>query len=433
MSFPQTLPADLASWLEYIEAQHPKSIAMGLDRVGVVKQRLNLSPSFPIITVAGTNGKGSACAMLERIYHEAGYRVACYSSPHLLRYNERVRVGCQDASDQALCDAFSVVEAARGETLLTYFEFGTLAAMQYFTQTGIDIAIMEVGLGGRLDAVNIFEPSCTIVTSIDLDHMEFLGNDRESIGFEKAGIFRPGILAICGDINPPDSLVGHAANIGANLMLVQRDFQFDLTGDGWSYHRDQTEISYLPMPALIGDFQLFNAACVIAAIQSLQQPLPVTVAAMASGFSKVTLAGRFQLYSSHPQVILDVAHNPHAAAALGENLRKSPCIGRTLTVFSMLADKDIAGVIAAVGIQMAGWYVAGINHVRGTSVQKLTDCIHMQAPGADVQSFADITSAYLQACMDANENDRIVVFGSFFTVADVMRALTHNIPVNQDY
>lgn len=430
LATPFALPVDLAGWLSYIEAQHPKSIAMGLNRVNEVKQHLKLNPDFPVITVAGTNGKGSTCAMLERIYHEAGYRVACYSSPHLLRYNERVRIDCLEASDEALCNAFLAVETARGETLLTYFEFATLAAMWHFMQSDVDVAILEVGLGGRLDAVNIFDPACTIVTGIDLDHMDFLGNSRESIGYEKAGIFRQGIPAICGDINPPGTLVHHAASIGADLMLVGRNFEFKLSGDSWTYRQGQTEIGHLPLPALVGDFQLFNAACVITAIEALQQVLPVTPAAIVTGLRTAVLAGRFQLYSNSPQVILDVAHNPHAASALAENLRKLPCHGRTLAVLAMLADKDIAGVVAAVSMEVDGWYVAGIDNARGASALQLVNLIHLQVPDDVIQSFPDVTSAYLQACMDASENDRIVVFGSFFTVADVMRVLTQGLPDN---
>lgn len=420
------LPIDLAGWLTYIEAQHPKSVAMGLDRVNEVKQRLKLNPDFPIITVAGTNGKGSTCAMLERIYHEADYRVACYSSPHLLHYNERVRIGCQEASDEDLCRAFLAVEAARDEILLTYFEFGTLATMWHFMQSGVDVAILEVGLGGRLDAVNVFDPACTIVTGIDLDHMDFLGNSREAIGYEKAGIFRQGIPAICGDINPPDTLVHHATSIGADLMLVGRNFEFRLTGNRWAYRQGQTEIDPLPLPALVGDFQLFNAACVVTAIEAMQEALPVTPAAIATGLRTATLAGRFQLHSNRPQVILDVAHNPHAASALAENLRRLSCHGRTLAVFAMLADKDIAGVVAAVSMEVDSWYAAGIGNTRGASALQLVNLIHQQASGSVIQSFPDVTSAYLQACMDASENDRIVVFGSFFTVADVMRVLTQD-------
>ena len=402
-------------------------IAMGLDRVNEVKQRLRLNPVFPIITVAGTNGKGSTCAMLECIYHEAGYRVASYSSPHLLRYNERVRIGCQEASDEALCNAFLAAEAARGETLLTYFEFGPLAAMWHFMRSDVDVAILEVGLGGRLDAVNAFEPACAIVTSIDLDHMDFLGNSRETIGYEKAGVFRPGTPAICGDMDPPSTLVHHAISIGADLMLIGRDFEFKLTGDSWTFRHGQTEIGRLPLPALVGDFQLINAACAITAIEVLQRLLPVTPAAIATGLRTAILAGRFQLYPNHPQVILDVAHNPHAASALAGNLRKLPCHGRTLAVFAMLADKDIAGVIAAMDMEVDSWYVADINNARGASAQQLTNFIYLKIPGGDIQSFADVASAYLQACKDASENDRIVVFGSFFTVADVMRVLTQDL------
>ena len=417
------LPVDLAGWLKYIEALHPKSIAMGLDRVDEVRHRLNLVPGFPVITVAGTNGKGSTCAMLERIYHEAGYRVACYTSPHLLRYNERVRVACQEAGDAELSEAFAAVEAAREGTLLTYFEFGTLAAMWHFMQTDVDVAILEVGLGGRLDAVNVFDPACAIVTSIDLDHMDFLGNSRESIGYEKAGVFRHGIPAICGDANPPYSLVNHATEIGADFQQIQRDFGFAVERDGWVYQGRQAVIRDLPMPALTGSFQLHNAACVMAAIQAMQAQLPVNIAQAALGLRTVKLAGRFQQCSTKPQIILDVAHNPHAAIALAENLRQSPCQGRTLAVFAMLADKDIAGTIKAVSSQIGSWYVAGIDHLRGASTQQLAELIQQQAPGCSIQIHTDVASAYRQACLDAGENDRIIVFGSFFTVADVMRGL----------
>ena len=426
MSVFSSLPTDLAGWLDHIEALHPKSIAMGLDRVNEVRQRLNLHPQFPVITVAGTNGKGSTCAMLERIYHEAGYRVACYSSPHLLQYNERVRVACQEASDEALCNAFAAIEAARIEqqhTSLTYFEFGTLAAMWHFMQADIDVAILEVGLGGRLDAVNVFDSSCAIVTSVDLDHMDFLGNNRESIGYEKAGIFRQGIPAICGDTNPPSALVTHAVSIGADFKLIQRDFGFKVEGDRWVYQEGPTDIPDLPMPALTGSFQLSNAACVMAAIQALQTQLPVSVAEIASGLQTVKLAGRFQRWLIEPQVILDVAHNPHAAIALAQNLRQLPCHGRTRAVFAMLADKDIAGVINALKSEIDVWYLSDIQQPRGAKAQQLGELIQQAMPGCVMQMYADVTLAYSQACLDAGENDRIVVFGSFFTVADVMRVL----------
>jgi dihydrofolate synthase / folylpolyglutamate synthase len=417
------LPTSLAGWLAYIEAQHPKSIAMGLDRVNEVRQRLELNPDFPVVTVAGTNGKGSTCAMLERIYHEAGYRVGCYSSPHLLFYNERVRIDCQNASNAKLCAAFLAVERAREGVLLTYFEFGTLAAVWHFMQSGIEVAILEVGLGGRLDAVNAFEPSCSIVTSIDLDHMDLLGHSREDIGYEKSGIFRRNIAAICGDIDPPFSLLDHAAYIGSDLKLIQRDFLIRIDHDSWTYQGVDKVIPDLPLPALTGNFQLSNAACAMTAIDVLQVRLPVTQAQMAAGLRKVRLAGRFQQLSDHPLVILDVAHNPHAARVLAENLLQQPCEGKTVAVFAMLADKDIKGVVNAVADQVDNWYVGSIDNVRAAAVQQLVHAINLQDADNAVQTFEDIASAYLQAFLDAGKNDRIIVFGSFFTVADVMRFL----------
>ncbi|NOT67990.1 MAG: bifunctional tetrahydrofolate synthase/dihydrofolate synthase [Methylophilaceae bacterium] len=418
----------LEDWLKHIESLHPKSIAMGLDRVNEVKQRLLLDLDFPVITVAGTNGKGSSCAMLERIYLDAGYSVGCYTSPHLLHYNERVRINGLEANDAALCSAFAAVEQARENTELTYFESGTLAAIWLFKKMQLDIAILEVGLGGRLDAVNAFEPSCTIVTSVALDHMEFLGNSRESIGFEKAGIFRKGVPAICGDANPPATLVTHAQAIGADFQLIQQYFGFYSTDESWTYREETpqklpTEIADLPFPALKGDFQLHNAACVIAAIQALQTRLPVNHSQMVSGLKAVNIAGRFQRVDSHPQIILDVAHNPHAALALVENLRHLPCSGRTLAVFAMLADKDIAGVIHAVKSQINAWYVADIDHARGAKASQLVDSICQQIPDCTVAGFSNVILAFRQAYKEAAENDRIIVFGSFFTVADIMRVL----------
>ena len=401
---------------------------MGLERVSEVRQRLNLAPDFPIITVAGTNGKGSTCAMLENIYHCAGYRVGCYTSPHFLRYNERVRVGCREISDDALVTAFAAVEQARqgdgqASVELTYFEFGTLAAMWHFMQAGIDVLILEVGLGGRLDAVNVFDPACAVVTSIDLDHMDFLGNNRESIGFEKAGIYRPGVPAICGDINPPQSLVTHAEQIGAEFLLNGRDFRFIAEGEHWAYQSRHGIVEDLPMPALIGDFQRHNAACVLATIEAMQTRLPVHREHLAAGLRSVELGGRFQRLASKPDVILDVAHNPQAALALAENLRQSVYQGRTLAVFAMLADKDIGGVVRAVIPEIDCWYVAGIAHLRGASAEHTAELIRQQSGTSSVKSFSDVALAYRQACLDAGENDRIIVFGSFFTVADVMQVL----------
>ncbi|MDR5171657.1 bifunctional tetrahydrofolate synthase/dihydrofolate synthase [Methylobacillus flagellatus] len=418
--FPAT--RDLAGWLAYIEALHPASIEMGLERVELVRQRLGLHPQFPIVIVAGTNGKGSTCAMLESIYQAAGYKVGCYTSPHFVRYNERVRIGGIEAEDAVLVEAFEAIEQARHETALTYFEFGTLAAVWSMVKANVDVAILEVGLGGRLDAVNVFSPVCSIVTSVDLDHMDFLGNDRECIGREKAGVFRSGIPAICGDDRPPSSLQAHATEIGADLRLIGRKFSFQPQGAGWLY-RSATHEYLLPLPALAGEFQLNNAACVVNAVDALREILPATPEHMRQGLQSVVLNGRFQLCRQQPQVILDVAHNPHAAWALASNLAQHPVAGRTLAVFSMLADKDIPGVVQAVAPHIDAWHIAKVAHGRGAGAAQLRECVLAQAASSPVSIHADVSTAYRQACNDAGENDRIIVFGSFFTVADIMREL----------
>lgn len=419
---------NLDDWLAYIESLHPKSIAMGLERVNQVIDHLKLYPNFTIITVAGTNGKGSTCAMLENIYREAGYNVGCYTSPHLVRYNERVKVNGKEVGDQTLCDAFTAIDTARTQKslqpiALTYFEVGTLAAVWHFMQTQVDIAILEVGLGGRLDAVNAFEPDCAIVTSIDLDHMEFLGDTREKIGLEKAGIYRENVPAICGDHQPPASLLNYAAHIQADLKQIDRDFRYQLTGSGWQFI-NQGQIQYeLPLPALQGRYQLDNAACALAAVTSLQHKHAVPISALIKAMQVTTVAGRFQTISHNPTVILDVAHNPHAARALAENLHAwQKCSTKTIAVFAMLGDKDIPGVVSAVQHEIDSWYVADIEHPRGALAQDLKAHIAQIAPLAHCLTFNNASAAYAQACMDAGENDKIVVFGSFFTVSNVMQA-----------
>ncbi len=428
---------DLASWLNYIEQLHPRSIAMGLDRISRVIERLALKPNFSIVTVAGTNGKGSTCAMLAQIYLEAGYRVGCYTSPHLLRFNERVRLNGQEVNDAALCRAFAAVEQARlgtqtgpEEIPLTYFEIGTLAAMWHFVQSGIDVAILEIGLGGRLDAVNAFEPDCAIVTSVDLDHQEFLGETREQIGREKAGVYRQHKPAICGDINPPQTLVAYASQIQADFKCIHRDFGFERSQSGWEFTCKNVKHYSLPLPALEGDYQLLNAACAVAAVESLQHQLPVEPRAIALAMQQVKLAGRFNLVMQRPKLILDVAHNPHAAHALAGNLKTHyQADSKTYAVFAMLADKDIAGVVTAVKQHIDTWYVACVDHPRKTTVEDTVAAIRQAAPDAVLKTFNTIAEACQQAitdmhaCIDAHENDKIVAFGSFFTVADVMRYL----------
>ena len=416
------MPATLKQWLAYIEALHPKSIEMGLDRVNEVVSHMALESLPPIISIAGTNGKGSTCAMLEHIYSKAGYRVGAYVSPHLLHYNERVRVNQQNISDDDLCLAFSAIEAARGNVVLTYFEMGTLAALWHFSKVKLDVIVLEVGMGGRLDAVNAFEPSCSIVTSIDLDHTEYLGDTREKIGFEKAGIYRNGKPAICGDDAPPKSLVKYAHEIGATLRLIHHDFEIKKTDNGWIYQVGQHQL-VLPTLALQGDFQLNNAACAVCAVQSLADALPVTLDVIKSALANVTLLGRFYTISKNPEVILDVAHNPQAAKSLAQNLIKHPAKGRTLGVFAMLADKDIEQVTQELLPYISAWYLADTQNPRGAKAKELESYLLPHAKGP-TKCFDTVTKALSSACIDMGKNDRIIVFGSFYTVADAIEVLT---------
>jgi len=413
-------PGTLQQWLEYIEQLHPKSIALGLERVSRVSGALGLRPSFPIITVGGTNGKGSVCAMLESVLHNAGYRVGCYTSPHLLRYNERVRVGCSEARDEDLVRAFNGIERARGDVPLTYFEFGTLAALLLFVEQRVDAAVLEVGLGGRLDAVNAFDADCAVITTVDLDHVDFLGGDREAIGYEKAGIFRSGRPAVCADAQPPASLTRHAAAVGAQLLLIGKDFGAVPQGKQWQYWGPSGKRNALPHPVLRGTCQLANAAAAITALECMRERLPVAVNDVRAGLLRAENPGRFQVLPGRPAVILDVAHNPQAARALSASLAAMGGAGRTLAVFAMLKDKDIGGVIAAVKAPVAHWFIAGLGGERGARVGELGQALAAAAVTA-VTPCEDVAAAYTQACDIATENDRILVFGSFFTVAAVMQ------------
>ncbi len=370
---PSALPDTLHGWLAHIERVHPQSIAMGLDRVRAVGDAMQLAPACPVIMVGGTNGKGSACMMLEAILHHAGYKVGCYTSPHLLRYNERVRIARAEADDAALARAFAVVEAARArvDVPLTYFEFGTLAAMALFLEAKLDVVILEVGLGGRLDAVNVFEPDCAMVMSVALDHMDYLGDTREKIGFEKAGIFRAGKPAIYAEAEPPQTLLDHAAKIGARLLLRGRDFDVKPAANHWGYQGPGGARHALPWPALRGAYQLGNAAACIAALDTLRDRLPVTMNDIRSGLLTVENPGRFQVLPGQPTIILDVAHNPHAAQALAGSLKSLPRGGRTLAVFAMLGDKDATSVIAMLKPLVTQWFAAGIDGPRGATAESM--------------------------------------------------------------
>jgi dihydrofolate synthase/folylpolyglutamate synthase len=422
------MPArSLAEWLEYIERIHPKSIELGLERVAKVREALGGPSPAAVFTVAGTNGKGSTCAMLEAILLAAGYKVGLYTSPHLLRYNERVRLGGAPVTDARLCEAFEAVERARiekaGGIPLTYFEFGTLAAWVIFAAEPLDAAILEVGLGGRLDAVNVFDCDCALLTSVALDHMDYLGNTRESIGAEKAGIFRGGKPAVVADPDPPRSVHERASATGADLRLIGRDFGYRRQERQWMFWGPLGRRSGLAYPALRGARQLANASAALAALDALHGRLPVGTQDIRNGLARAELPARFQVLPGRPAVVLDVAHNPQAAAVLAENLDDMGFYPETYAVFGMLRDKDIGGVCRAVKGRISSWLAAGLSVPRGASAQVLADAIASAGAAGEVSCFDNPREAYAAATKRANENDRIVVFGSFHTVAEVMQAI----------
>jgi len=426
-----TRPATVEAWLAYLETLHPKGIALGLDRVRAVAAKLDATIACPVITVTGTNGKGSTCAMLEAILRSAGYRVGLYTSPHLVRYHERVRVGGIEVTDAELLEAFGVVEDARLATadvqgqpiLLTYFEFGTLAALWLFARAGLEALVLEVGLGGRLDAVNIVDADVAVLTSVDIDHVEYLGAEREGIGREKAGIFRRGKPAVCGDRDPPASVIAVAAAVGAILHVAGRDFGHVAEGMQWRYS-GQRERFGLPFPALRGKYQLGNAAVVLATLDLLRDRLPVSAGALRDGLLNVVLPGRFEVLPGRPTIVLDVAHNPHAARALAESLGDMGYHPETYAVCGMLADKDIAGVVEAIRARVDHWYVAPLPGPRGaTAAQMRAALLWAGVVPAAVRTFAAMGEAVAAARADAGEADRIVVFGSFLTVAAAKAAL----------
>jgi dihydrofolate synthase/folylpolyglutamate synthase len=374
------------------------------------------------ITVGGTNGKGSTCAILERILLEAGYRVGVYTSPHLLRYNERVRVQGEDAADEVLVGAFERVEAARGATPLTYFEFGTLAALQVFADAKVEVAVLEVGLGGRLDAVNIVDADVAAVVSVDLDHQSYLGNDRESIGFEKAGIFRAGRPAIFGDRDPPRRLVEHGEAIGAELRLLGRDFRYEAQDRQWDFIGRKGARRALPMPALRGRWQLKNASVALAALDEIAERVPVSLGEVKRGLTLVRLAGRLQTIPGRPVVVMDVGHNPHAARSLADGLGDMGFHKNTFAVFAMLGDKDIGGVIDAMRGRIDRWFVAAAVAERAAPAQKVAALLAERGLAGATRSFASVAAALEAARREAGPDDRIVVFGSFHTVAEALQS-----------
>jgi len=411
------MPRTLADWLAHIERQHPKSIDMGLQRVREVAARMRLPrPAKRVITVGGTNGKGSTVAFVEAIARAHGWKVGCYTSPHLLRYNERVRIDGVDAGDAALVAGFEAVEAARGDTPLTYFEYGTLCALWLFARSKLDLAVLEVGLGGRLDAVNVVDADASIITTVDLDHQDWLGEDIEAIGFEKAGIARPFKPLVLGDDDPPASVLRHAYAIGAQSWRIANDFFAEpLDAETWRWREVGFSMD-LPMPALAAPVQLRNAACAIAAVRTLRARIDKQT--YAEGVASARVAGRLQRFERNgAEVVVDVGHNPQAARALAAWLRAQPR-RRTLAVYAALADKDVAGVAQALAGVVDGWHIAGLSDAgpRGLGVDDFARQLAGTA-AADAARHVGVDAALQAAMAQAGPGGRVLVFGSFHTAA----------------
>jgi dihydrofolate synthase/folylpolyglutamate synthase len=423
----------LDEWLAHCERLHPlgqRGIELGLERVGAVAQRLGLRFDCPVITVAGTNGKGSTCAMLECILGQAGYKTGVYTSPHLVHFEERMRLNGEAAPASKFVAALADVERARArndakneaEISLSYFEFTTLAILLAMSREGLDVVILEVGLGGRLDAVNIIDADCAVITSIDLDHMELLGNTREAIGYEKAGIMRTGRPVIVSDPMPPQSVLDHAMEVGADLWQVGKDFNVSGDKQQWGWAGRGRRYSGLAYPALRGANQLVNASGVLAALTALRDKLPITAQAVRNGLAFVELPGRFQIIPGQPTLVLDVAHNPHSVAALAANLDAMGFFPTTHAVFGAMADKDLAPMFAKVGPMVDRWYFTDLPTARAASGHDLQSRWQAQNTRKDVaaQAFADPMQALHAAIAAADPADRIVVFGSFYTVGGVL-------------
>ncbi len=414
-----SMPVDLAGWLAWLESRNATQITLGLERVAAVWARLGIALNRPAITVAGTNGKGSTCAFLEAMLRAGGYRVGLYTSPHLLRYNERIRIDGDEVSDADLCAAFAAVEAVRGDTPLSYFEQGTLAALWLFARAGLDAVVLEVGLGGRLDAVNILDADCAVITPVDLDHQAWLGQDRETIGREKAGISRPGRPLVCSDPYPPDTV---QATLATPALYLGQEFRVEAEDDGrWACRIGETVFPALPRPALLGAHQYHNAAAALTALWQLRTRLPLPVAALRAGIVQAQVAGRFQVVGQTPLRILEVAHNPHAARTLATQLADLPPTGKRIAVCALLGDKDLAGVVAALRSSFDVWHIAPLNGERAGPVSALAEAL--AAAGCTSRNHNSVTEAWRSACREARAADTIVAFGSFHTVAEILQLI----------
>jgi len=412
----------VADWLAWQQATHPVEIDPGLERVGEAWRRIGLPFPARILTVGGTNGKGSVAAYLDAILREAGYDTGLFTSPHLVRYQERIRVGGREIADEALIAAFDEIDRARGDISLSFFEWNALAAFVAFARAQVDAAVLEVGLGGRLDAVNILDADVAAVVSVDIDHREWLGDTIEAIGREKAAIFRAGRPAIFGGRALPGSVAAHAAAIGARLRRIGTDFDYVERADGWDYVGFGSRRRELPLPALAGVSQLGNAAVALAMLEAAEPGLLVPDEAVRSGLARVRLAGRFQVLPGEPEWILDVAHNPDAARSLAASLAARPCRGRTLAVCGILADKDVEGIARALAGTVATWFAVGLEGPRALTPDRLARRL-AQAGAMHVVPAPDVASGLDRARRAARPEDRIVVFGSFLTVGPALGAL----------
>ncbi|HEY4081533.1 MAG TPA: bifunctional tetrahydrofolate synthase/dihydrofolate synthase [Burkholderiaceae bacterium] len=419
----------LDDWLAHCERLHPKEIDMTLARVQQMRDRLGLKFEAPVVMVAGTNGKGSTCAMLESIALRAGYRVGLYIKPHLVHFQERCRVGGEPVKAESLIPFFETIEKARGDVALTYFEFTTLAIMLRLASEPLDLVILEVGLGGRLDAVNCIDADCAVITSIDLDHTEYLGPDRESVGREKAYIMRAGRPVVVSDPVPPASIAAHAASIGADLRQLGKDFTYSGDRQQWQWSGRAKRFSGLAYPALRGVNQLLNAAGVLAVFEVLYERLPISAQAVRTGLAMVELPGRFQVLPGQPALVLDVAHNPHAVAALAQNLDQMGFFPRTHVVFGAMADKDLPAIFRKISPLVDAWHFCDLEIPRAAKASALaekfrtlcTEEFLKTPPEVAVYEHADPLTALAAAAAAADPADRILVFGSFFTVGGVLK------------
>ncbi|MDH3639299.1 MAG: bifunctional tetrahydrofolate synthase/dihydrofolate synthase [Gammaproteobacteria bacterium] len=419
----------LSDWLAYIETVHRRSIDMGLDRVRMVLTRLVTPwPEFAVVSIAGTNGKGSTTAMLDAILRESGYIVGRYTSPHLVHYRERICVNGNPVSEAELCAVFADIESARGDIPLTYFEFSTLAALLLFKQRSVDIAVLEVGMGGRMDAVNVMDADVAVITNVAIDHVKWLGASREHIAVEKAGIMRPTRPVIFVEPVPPQSVLRLASEVNAQLFLLTRDFGFADHGDSWDWWGPSRRIDQLPRPNITGDIQVQNAAGVMMAVDRLQSRCPIPEAAIARGLRSVVIHGRFQLMVGPPEIVLDVAHNVAAAQVLAENLDAYPTVGRTLAVLGLMRDKDVEAIVENLAARISRWFVGTIDDPRGATageVGKRVGATLIQKRATNqISEYSSVRRAFLAARAVASEQDRILVFGSFHAVGDILGLLT---------